>query len=1135
MTEAGGGGRLGELLRVLAASGQELDADQVLDVLWLARRMPGGADAPLARHARPTPAVPPEPPTAEPGETGPERPAPPPGADDPDLPDLTAHALYSDARPDPEPAPVPEIRLRQGPEAGKALPVRIPEDKALVGELELGRALRPLRRRLASPHRLEIDEERTAAELAETRLPDVVQRPVQERWLHLVLLVDDGLSMLLWHRLAAELRTLLERLGAFATTRVLGLDARDATEPRLRARPFRPDSPPVPLSTVGDPSGRTLVLVVSDGMGAAWRSGALHTLLTAWAARGPAALLHALPPDLWESSGIHAERWQATTRRIGGANTSWQIADPVLPPGLASFDGVPVPVLAPTATALRDWAHLLASPGATVELPLLALPSAYGTAAVASRGPDGAQHFRDAATPEAYRLAAHLAAVSPLTVPVMRLVQTAVPWRARTSHLAEVFLGGLMRPHAAPVPGPLPAKHQVFDFTAASRAVLLDAVPQSELLRTSRTIGRRLEQLAGNSPDFPAWLAHPDGSARLPGSHRPFTSVERKLLSRFGVSFDSGLHGLQRGGLGQSAGSADGWGRLTADDPRYLGPYRLRVRRRLRWMVEYDGLDAENGSRAMVRTPRRDVSADGAELLAVEAEALRRLGGQYAPALLGTGFGRRPPWLASAPIEDDHTSPAPPRLAELFNQAHTTGTAPFDKLTGLLVGWHLASALALCHLHGIVPADLSAENIFVLRRSVVIADLSDCALDGRYAGAGPVPAPEDNVRALGDLLQLVSSKAGLELHWRVPGQPDGMHLWQGDTWARLRHVVLRCLDPDPAVRPTAGEVADVLAKYVAQSRAERTPSPSSPSSAPPPSPARTRPSVRVPLALPPAAPPADTAARPLRRPRFTTSRRERDAQLERLRTPLRHARRITLVGAYHYGGRVYNGRATTTMMLGSLLAAVRGEPVLALDGADDEGALDAFLTHRNPATVRDLANLPTDPTYEEVRARTTRLATGLEVAAHAGGHVPPSLIHAQAYPHVLARTAPYYSFVLTDWAPQRLGRSADTVLDLTDRLILCCGNDGWFLDAAWRVLDGLRGGGHRRLADEAVVVVTEIEGRTGRPVPDDLPARFDVAAGQVIAVPFGRWLWSADFRQPARLRTPTLNAFLDLAELVVAG
>ncbi|MBP5942657.1 hypothetical protein F3K43_47910 [Streptomyces sp. LBUM 1476] len=165
-------------------------------------------------------------------------------------------------------------------------------------------------------------------------------------------------------------------------------------------------------------------------------------------------------------------------------------------------------------------------------MPLLDRSDRDGAVA-APREAGSAQHFRDAATPEAYRLAAHLAAVTPLSVPVMRLVQREVP-AARPSHLAEVFLGGLIRPHPAPVPGPLPAKHRVFDFSEDAKAVLLHAVPQAELLRTNRLIGRRLEELAGRSPDFPSWLAHP----RAPPNCPPHTS--RSPASSGGCSAGSG-------------------------------------------------------------------------------------------------------------------------------------------------------------------------------------------------------------------------------------------------------------------------------------------------------------------------------------------------------------------------------------------------------------------------------------------------------------------------------------------------------------------------------------------------------------------------------------------------------------------
>ncbi|MFD3732665.1 SAV_2336 N-terminal domain-related protein [Streptomyces sp. NPDC058632] len=1108
---AGSGARFTEALRVLSACGVDLDADQVLDVLWLARRFPAGPLAPL-RQDPPAAAHPEAPPPPGPDPTA-SQPSPP-EADDPDLPDLTSPELYAAARQDPAPPPG-ATRAPAGQESRRAMPVRVPEDKALTRELELGRVLRPLRRRHESRHRTEIDEERTAAALAETGLADVVERPVRERWLNLALVIDDGLSMLLWHRLGTELRTLLERLGAFATSRVLGLDTRDARHPVLHARPFRPDSAKLPLSTVNDPSGRTLLLVVSDGMGAAWRAGTMHDLLTRQADRGPVAVLHTLPPDMWEASGIFAERWQATTRRVGGANTSWEITDPVLPPGIADFDGVPVPVLEPTPASLRGWARLLASPGTTVELPFMAYPGRYETAAPL-RDSSSTQHFRDAATPEAYRLAAHLAAVSPLSVPVMRLVQKAVPWSATTSHLAEVFLGGLVRPSPAPVPGPLPAKHRVFDFTDESKTVLLDAVPQAELLHTSRRLGRRLEELAGNSPDFPAWLAHPDGPADVPGSRRAFTSVERRLLTRFGVSLTRSTTLPPSRPHPRDSSGTDDWGPLTDDDPPRLGGYVLRGRRRGHRTTVYRGVDTR-GRNAVLRVPRLGRSAGNARLIEVEAEALARLQGQYAPRLLGTGLEDSPPWLAMTPIADTNAPDAqPPRLGKICTGSLHGGTAPFDLLRGLLVGCYLANALALCHVNGLVPADLSADSVYVLRRTVVLGDLSDCAVDGEYAGSGPVPTREDNMRSLGELLQLISSKAG----WDMPSMPEGMHLWQGDTWGPLRQLVLRCLDADPAQRPTASEVAELLARYVARARLHQTGVVSSPA------PAAPQTLTPVPLTPPSAAEVPAAGRNGLRLPRFGTVRREMEGRLRQVRVPLTHSRRLALIGAYHY-----SGRATTTMVLGSLLASVRGQPVLALDGAASEGALDAFLTRRNQAVVRDLVALPDTPSYEEIRALTTGLPSGLEVVAHRKGHYSPNPAHAREYARVLRHTAPHYPFVLTDWAPLRLDGTAHAVLDCTDRLILCCGTSHWFLEAAARILDELRQGGREWLARDAIVVATELGGPSGRALPAASVRALAVDPAQVVHVPFDAALQSSGWKLN-QLRAATTNAFLRLAELV---
>ncbi|WP_075731111.1 MinD/ParA family ATP-binding protein [Streptomyces acidiscabies] len=328
--------------------------------------------------------------------------------------------------------------------------------------------------------------------------------------------------------------------------------------------------------------------------------------------------------------------------------------------------------------------------------------------------------------------------------------------------------------------------------------------------------------------------------------------------------------------------------------------------------------------------------------------------------------------------------------------------------------------------------------------------------------------------------------------------------------------MLRCQETDPGLRPAASEIADALARYVALHR---------PGDAQAHTVGRGDALARVPLALPRETP----GDLPLRLPRLGPGRREAEARTGRLRVPLPYSRRLTLVGA-----GPHSGRATTTVMLGSVLATVRGEPVLALDGAPSQGALDRFLTDRNPATLRDLAALRTGPAYADIRALTTRLASGLQIAAHRPGRYTPNPLHAQEYTRVLEHTAPYYSFVLTDWSPRLLGWSADAVLHHTDRLILCCGSHNLSLDGAFRTLDALRDSGHQRLVDEAVLVTTLLDSSVRTRLYTGFVQELGIGPARTVRVPFDNALRSTHWT-PDRLRASTTRAFLDLAELVVAS
>ncbi|MFI6638016.1 SAV_2336 N-terminal domain-related protein [Streptomyces sp. NPDC050504] len=786
--------------RLLAESGAELSAEELLDALWLAERMPGGADAPLLRAGATVPGepatVPPLPPL--PGSPLPEG-QPAAGAVPPRPPSGPPAAQ---APPPPAPSPLHAAPARAGHEAARAQSVRAPQESALgAGELRLGRALRPLKQRRPDRRLRSLDEEATASAMAETGLPDAVLRPARTRWLELVLLVDDGVSMRLWRRFAAEVRLLMQRSGAFRTIRVYGLDSRGPHAPRLTRRPYESGGTPLPPGTVTDPTGGTLVLVVSDGVGAAWRDGRMRAALDRWACAGPAAVVHALPRRLWEGSGIRAHTWRVTASGRGPANRDWTVTDPVLPPEVARFEGVPVPVLAPTPEAVGAWASLVGSPGASALLPLLA--PAPGPPARAPEGDARAElrRFRDAASPGAYRLAAHLAALSPVSVPVMGLVQHALEPEVDAGHLAEVFLGGLMR--RTREDGGLD-----HDFDEETRQILIGSVAGPELARTARVVTSRLMELAGHSPEFPAWLAHPEGAGEVDGAGRPFGWVSGRLLRRMGTAPASGApaSGAQAPAPAPAPPSValpapvgptspavpsspavpappfvgregSDWVPLEAGDPLRIGPYELFARHRGGWfggnsyLGHGSGPDStaeaagqRPGEWAVVHTVGGRGTGYARRVHDAQVRALRTMDGRHAPRLLS--YGSEPlDWLAVEFVRAPDEPGAPdasgggehaPDLAAYLRHHRPLSEERFGAL-----GLQMVRAVAAAHGRNLVHGALGRRSFLVSERGVL--------LQGWGApGQGPGPAtPKPPSRA-----EDVYGLAGILLLLRFDGRGD---------------------------------------------------------------------------------------------------------------------------------------------------------------------------------------------------------------------------------------------------------------------------------------------------------------------------------------------------------------------------
>ncbi|MFF3253868.1 SAV_2336 N-terminal domain-related protein [Actinacidiphila glaucinigra] len=839
----------------------ELSHEELLDVLWLAGKLPryarplihaaGTAAAPLQQHGtpdqdEPTPAHNGASSAAEATATKPTNP-------ESVYPLIASNQARTDKDTQTPSAPSP------------AVAVRTPDSCSLgTGQRRLGKSLRPLRQRFPDRSRHELDILRTVAAIADTHVPETVTRPARTRWLTLALVIDDGISMVLWQRLAADIRTLMERAGAFRDVRVYGLDTRVDT-PALWTSPFRRRTRSLSPKTLCDSTGNTLVLIVSDGVGQAWWNGGMRQVTERWGRCGPTAIVHTLPPRLWTATGIRARRWQVTTHRRGGAPRAWNVTDPELPPDLVCFDSVPIPVLTPTPDAIADWAQLIASQGGTALLPLWdGDRPLQGLPAADPREADPAEvvrRFREAASAQAYRLAAHVAAVAPATPPVMRMVQTALGPPTDPGHLMEVFLGGLMYEVGAGEPEQLPHTRR-FDFAVEARRVLLSTVSPKELLRTTEVVTQRIEAAVGRAPRFPAWVGHPSGAALVDDTGRSFGWLREQLLTRLGIpsaysssatpermrsqtpesvaeSFST--REAVRSGPSEEVSEQEvmpydvareflqaGWVELLPEDPVRLGRFRLRARSARGWrhMAMYLAWD-EDDTIVTVRVPLRlhvDDPEAALDLVRREAECLRRMRGTYAPALVEVqaDTDRELPWIAATCFlrrTDDSTTAPAPNLRAVFDEHG--GSIPEDLF--LRIGFGMSEALAHAHRLGLVHGSLAPRAVLVTDHGVGLVGWMTATVDGTdsiyrdlfpvsdtYLDAGDVGlflTPQSDVYAAGALLLAFHSG-----RWNDP-RANGKRgpLTTHGIDPALSRMLWRCLEPEPGRRPSAAALAEAFA------------------------------------------------------------------------------------------------------------------------------------------------------------------------------------------------------------------------------------------------------------------------------------------------------------------------------------
>jgi tetratricopeptide (TPR) repeat protein len=534
----GAAGRPERGARRSAASGA-LTWSEVADAIWLAGQQAASAGSEDEPAAAPVPSGGP---VAPPGHRRDPLPDAGPAAPSGHVPAEEWHPPRADPAADVQHASGTDETPKRRPEARASQPSHgrwsvedtwaghFPAAPApLPGRRTFERALRPLKRR-ADTRRAdrELDEEATAVRAAEDGLWLPETRPVRERWLELDVIVDDSRLAGIHHPLTSRFVDCLVSVGAFRTVRTHLCDTDVADTDALLLREPGPLALPRPAAGLVEQGSRDrrLVMMLTDGVGDAWHSGAAQRMLARWGSRCPVLLINVLSRRQWRRTGIVTRPAKLLSADAAAANDRYAVLYPCAEPGSDDFTEpksprVHVPVVELDPGQLTGWAGFVAGlrqswfGSVTVCGPE---PEAVAGPAPdeepdAFDAPDRARptapaelvrRFRAAVSPTVYALSVHLAA-APLLAPVMRLVQRTMHPDSGPSDLAELVGSGLLQQVRADGD----REEAAFDFLPGVREELLATGLRSETTQVLVTVARHLDDEVGVLPELHEMVVAP--------------------------------------------------------------------------------------------------------------------------------------------------------------------------------------------------------------------------------------------------------------------------------------------------------------------------------------------------------------------------------------------------------------------------------------------------------------------------------------------------------------------------------------------------------------------------------------------------------------------------------------------------
>lgn len=218
----------------------------------------------------------------------------------------------------------------------------------------------------------------------------------------------------------------------------------------------------------------------------------------------------------------------------------------------------------------------------------------------------------------------------------------------------------------------------------------------------------------------------------------------------------------------------------------------------------------------------------------------------------------------------------------------------------------------------------------------------------------------------------------------------------------------------------------------------------------------------------------------------------------------RNARDSYHIGVFGLKGGV--GKTAVTVALGSSLASIRGDRILAIDADPDGGNLADRAGRQSAATIADLLSDKELNRYNDIRAYTSMNSANLEVLSSEEYSAARREFNDEDWRAATEIVSRYYNLVLADCGAGLFQPGARGVLSTVSGLVIVASASIDGARQAAITMDWLRQNGYQDLLGRSCVVINHVT--PGKPNIDveDLVQQFErhVPAGRVIVLPWDK-------------------------------